>query len=232
MKIPTKEELKYLIQYKFYPRFQHISFPRLSPCNEIERLLSLRRTNRFSSKKKLSKNQLFRILFWGAGITNRKFELRAYPSAGARYPLEIYIIVFDVKGIIPGVYHFNPLKNALVLLWEECYQSEIYDFIAKATTSTNVIPDWIPTKEIQIEKPLSLIVITNIEKRTISKYGKKGKTFPILEAGYLSQNLLLLISKYGFHGVPLGIQWDIKLFQKILEVDPKNELPLHAILIL
>jgi SagB-type dehydrogenase family enzyme len=48
-----------------------------------------------------------------------KYFLRTNPSAGALYPCEIYIQIRGIKGLIPGIYHYEPLTASLCLL-QEC----------------------------------------------------------------------------------------------------------------
>lgn len=44
--------------------------------------------------------------------------LRTIPSAGGLYPCEIYIQIRKVKGMLSGIYHYEPLKNSLTLIHE------------------------------------------------------------------------------------------------------------------
>ena len=75
----------------------------------------------------MSFRELSVILYYSCGIKNfKKYsndvdELidkskRFYPSAGARYPLEVYLGVFNVKNFFPGIYHYNVKWNTLELL--------------------------------------------------------------------------------------------------------------------
>ena len=58
-----------------------------------------------------------------AGLTARKvypggeYYLRVNPSAGALYPCELYIQARDVQGLEDGIYHFEPQRFCLRLLY-------------------------------------------------------------------------------------------------------------------
>jgi len=47
-----------------------------------------------------------------------KHLLRSVPSAGALYPFEVYIQIRGIKGLISGIYHYEPRLATLVLLHE------------------------------------------------------------------------------------------------------------------
>ena len=44
---------------------------------------------------------------------------RAYPSGGARFPLEIYVFLFKCKDLVSGIYHYNVLDHSLEKILDE-----------------------------------------------------------------------------------------------------------------
>jgi hypothetical protein len=98
--------------YKTYAGAPAIELPMPEKCNRHslqETVESRRSVDRFGSKQ-LAINELSYILALGNGITSStghsgQRSLRAAPSAGALYPIEIYVAVSRVQGIAPGTYH-------------------------------------------------------------------------------------------------------------------------------
>ena len=78
----------------------------------------------FQQRFKLSDYEELKDLNLIGGITFEKeypegtYYLRTNPSAGALYPCEIYLQLRGIKGLISGIYHYEPLKATLCLLQE------------------------------------------------------------------------------------------------------------------
>ena len=47
---------------------------------------------------------------------NREVKMRAYPSSGGLYAVEIYPVLLKVEGLEQAVYHYRPMENELELL--------------------------------------------------------------------------------------------------------------------
>lgn len=116
-------------------------------------------------------------------------QLRACPSAGALYPLEIYPVVMDVAGLEPGIYHYNVADHALSLLRRENARETMPGF------------------EFQpgLRKQASVVfVVTAVLLRSMAKYLDRGYRFVMNEAGALSQNLYLTTVARGLSGCAWG----------------------------
>ncbi|MGH2660602.1 MAG: dehydrogenase, partial [Actinomycetota bacterium] len=66
---------------------------------------------------------LARLLLYGAGVHHAVTfpggdvtRFRNYASAGALYPVEVYVACADLLGLPAGVYHFDPVGRALTRL--------------------------------------------------------------------------------------------------------------------
>jgi hypothetical protein len=86
--------------------------PKLSSKTSVEEALSKRRSVRDYGEDSLSIEEISQLLWSAQGITV-KWGGRATPSAGALYPLEIYVVVGKVKGLEPGLYHYDPEKHLI-----------------------------------------------------------------------------------------------------------------------
>jgi hypothetical protein len=77
------------------------------------------RSSRDYSGVALERSDFDALLHTACGVTGampwagREVKLRAYPSSGALYAVEIYPVVFRVKGLEPAVYHYRALENVL-----------------------------------------------------------------------------------------------------------------------
>src|SRR5271157_1697511 len=114
---PQGKELPYevvgQIHYKEYPRFKRITLPKkFIKDSSFENVLEKRKSTREFKNKKLSLNEISKLLFYSFGITTVKESgnwdtaKRTYPSAGARYPLEVYPVIFHSSDVAPGIYHY------------------------------------------------------------------------------------------------------------------------------
>lgn len=66
--------------------------------------MSKRRSVREYTGAALTLEEVSQLVWAAQGITAREFGGRTAPSAGATFPLELYLTVKNVDGIAPGVY--------------------------------------------------------------------------------------------------------------------------------
>lgn len=206
------------IYFKGYPRFERYALPGIKGKGSGFLKLFKRRKSRrgFESSKKISGEQLSYLLT-GAKIVRVNGDIfygsfRSYPSAGARFPLEVYIVVFSGKDLKKGLYHYHVRTHSLEYLWpvtkagvRQAFGDQ--DFVASAS---------------------AIIIITAMMKRTAVKYSDRGYRFALIEAGHLAQNVCLLATDRRMRHCPVGGFIDGKLI-KLLDIDPEDELPLYAV---
>ncbi len=101
---------------------------------------------------------------------------RTIPSAGALYPLEIFILAGEVEELDQGLYQYNYRHHSLDLLKEEDLREELtrsawgQDFLTQA--------------------PVVMIVAAE-PSRTTDIYGERGERYIQIEVGHLGQNVYL-----------------------------------------
>ena len=93
----------------------------------LEKILSLRRSVRKYTEAPLSISNISQLLWAAQGITHPK-GYRTAPSAGALYPLDVYVVVGMVNNIYPGIYHYLPSNHSISLIficveWNRCMQA-------------------------------------------------------------------------------------------------------------
>jgi SagB-type dehydrogenase family enzyme len=185
-----------------------ISLPQPShdgPLSLEEALLQRRSTRQFTSAQ-LSMEQVSQLLWATQGITN-ELGFRTAPSAGALYPLEIYLVSQD------GVFHYQPSTNVLVQHREGDLRRDVYEAALR--------------QDAIIQAPIT-VVISAVYTRTSWKYGAaRTPRYVHMEAGHAAQNLLLQAVSLGLGAVPIGAFED-KQVQAILGL-PEDHEPLYLI---
>lgn len=179
--------------------------PQLKSNVSIEEAILRRRSRRLYRKEPITLKELSQILWAAQGITGQvgNYKLRASPSAGALYPIELYVV------LPRGVYHYLPEKHKL----EKIKDGDLRPDLAKAA-----FDQW------WIEETSCDIVITAVYERTMAKYDQRGKRYAILEAGGVAENIYLQAESLGLGTVSVGAFIDEKV-QEVLGI-PKNRRPL------
>lgn len=160
---------------------------------------------------------LSQLLFAAQGITGKIYgtPLRTAPSAGALYPIEIYLVVNKVAELEPGIYHYSIRKHALELL-------KSGDFRGRITPAG--------LKQEMLGQAGATFILSAIFDRTRHKYGERGFRYVYIEAGHISQNIALQAVSMGLGSVTVGAFLDEKVNQ-LINVDGVNEAAvyLHAV---
>ncbi len=207
------------ISFKTYPRLKSIPLNSALKSSELEKTLIKRTSDKNMGKKQIDFKTLCHLLFYSAGITsvadNINMSRRPYPSAGGRYPLEIYAAVLRGKGIEKGLYHYNVKRNSIELLLEKDLQDEIKNVIGHE--------DWILDSSV-------IFFITGILDRNRTKYRNRGYLYTLLEAGHMAQNICLLATKLNLKVSPLGGFANAEVAQ-FIDILNSKEKPIYAIVV-
>jgi len=173
----------------------------------IEETLHQRRSVRDYKRGPLSLDQVSQLLWAASG---KNLYRRTAPSAGATYPLEIYLVVGEVKGLEPGIYHYSPSGNRLEIVKEE----DVRSGLSRAALGQEMIE----------EAPISIIIAADYS-RTTGRYGQRGIRYVHMEVGHMGQNISLQAIALSLGTVMIGAFED----QKVKEVLGIEEKPLYII---
>ncbi len=188
--------------------------PQLTGNISVEEAIQNRRSARRYSNEPLSINNVSQILWAAQGITNNQSSLRAAPSAGQVYPLEIYLVAGSdgVSGLEEGFYHYVPSNNTLEKLING-------DLRADLSSIADDQP-WVK------QAPVNILITGNYQKM-IDKYTDKElcTRFVDLEAGHVGENIYLQSETLGLVTVSLGSFNETQLKQ-LLQL-PGNETPIY-----
>lgn len=189
--------------------------PIFSSNTSIEEALKKRRSVRIFKNIPLTLQEVGQLLWAAQGITSEN-EFRTAPSAGALYPLEIYLIVGKVDKLSPGIYHYIPAKHMLQKLREGDLRIQL------AETAMN---------QEAVKSGAADIVITAVFSRTTKKYGDKGNRFVLMESGHAAQNIYLETVSLNLGTVSIGAfdENQIKNILDLQEEDPLYILPIGKI---
>ncbi|HEY4527375.1 MAG TPA: SagB/ThcOx family dehydrogenase [Candidatus Paceibacterota bacterium] len=139
---------------------------------------------------------------------------RNYPSGGALYPVETYVIAHSIGGSAPAAFHYNPTDHALENLWNLPPDLQIKDLV--------------PARKDLLFS--SLIVFTSCWKRSSAKYGNLAYIHALLETGHMSENVLLASTALELKSRPMaGFSDDLLI--TLLDIDAEHEQPIHSIVI-
>ncbi len=172
----------------------------------FEETLFRRRSVREFSPEKLSMSDISQLLWAAQGITDAR-GFRTAPSAGALYPLELYVVL---EG---GVFHYDPHDHSMTIVRVGDLRSDLYNVALR--------------QEAVLNAPMVLIV-TAVFSRTEAKYGRdRSPRYVHLEAGHAAQNVLLQAVSLGLGAVPIGAFEDNRV-QEVLGLPGDHE-PLYLI---
>lgn len=205
-------------QYKDYAGAERIKLPVPGyQGRTIEEAIKARRSVRNYSDEALSMPQLSQLLFAAQGITGSTHGqlLRTAPSAGALYPIEVYVAVHNVEGLSRGIYHYGVREHELQLVKRGDFRDEI--------TSAGLKQDMLGHSDVTF-------ILSAIFNRTGHKYGERGYRYVYMEAGHISQNISLQAVSLGLGSVSVGAFLDDTV-NKLIGIDGMGEaaIYLHAV---
>jgi len=160
----------------------------------LEEVLLKRKSIRKFSEKAVSL-QNFSNLVWACYGKNA-YGKRTVPSAGATYPLEIFVVVKNVESLEPGLYHYNSSKHSIKLLKTGKFSDELCSFCLNQSF---------------VRKASFNLIITAEFERTTSYYGKRGEMYVLLEAGHAAQNVYLEATALNLGCVAVGAFEELKV---------------------
>ncbi len=178
--------------------------PILEGRKSLEECIYERESVRRYQDKAIEIEKISQILWAAQG---KKGHKRMVPSAGATYPLEIYVTLKD-----KGYFHYDFKKHILKLITEE----NIGKKLAKESWDQKFIE----------EAYLNILICANYS-RTTQRYGERGIRYVYMEVGHCAQNIHLEAIALDLVSVPIGAFQDDGV-KKVMRL-PTNLVPLYII---
>ncbi|MGV7928174.1 MAG: SagB/ThcOx family dehydrogenase [Spirochaetota bacterium] len=183
--------------------------PDLAGEMTVEQAIHARRSIRSYSDSVLPVAALSQLLWAAQGITGSG-GMRAVPSAGGLYPLELYCVAGAVDGLSAGVYRYAMFGHELIPVVE----GESRESLAAAALGQKCV-----------RNGAASIIIAAVFDRATGKYARRGIQYASMEAGHAAQNIYLQAVALGLGTVAIGAFQDdrVKYAARMRE----NETPLY-----
>ena len=182
--------------------------PKYDSKVSIERALLERRSIRTYKDEPLKLSEVSQLLWAAQGITGSR-GFRTAPSAGALYPLEVYVVVGSVKDLADGVYKYKHSGHELVKISNGDKRVELYTAALRQGC---------------IKNGAVVFVLSAVYERTTGKYGQRGIQYVHMEIGHAAQNVYLQAASLNLGTVFVGAFYDDQV-KAVLNM-PDREVPL------
>ena len=210
--------------YKTYRSRRPLYIPSFSDIDSgfLEFLRQRKSTSKFFCKD-ISFANLGGLMRAAYGVTRREklgpytILHRTVPSAGALYPLELYLVnLITIKPLQKGLYYFNKESEYLVPLKIGDFSNRLKEMLIEANET--------------IDTASLLLIVTARFSRSCKKYSNRGYRHILLEAGHLAQNVYLYCIDQGLETVELSGFFDESLCD-LLEISGSVEAPITVLAI-
>ena len=179
--------LLFLITYSFsQDNMVKLPLPKKEGRISVEAALSLRRSIREYLPLPLKVEEVSQLLWAAYGKSNYKLTS---PSAGALYPLKIYVLIGNVDNIPVGFYRYDNQYHSLIELSTEDFREKLC-YAALSQESIKNAP--------------FVILICADYNITMSTYGERGRRYVDIEVGHVGQNIYLETTALNLGTVAIG----------------------------
>lgn len=162
--------------------------PKLDSDKSVEAAINARRSRRVFQERAITTEQLSQVLWCAQGVTDAR-GLKAAPSAGATFPLELYAVVGNVQGLEPGLYRYDCESHTL----ERVKEGDLRAGLARAALSQQFIA----------KAPATVVIAAEYE-RTAGRYRGRAERYVHMEVGHVGQNVYLQCESLGLATCAVG----------------------------
>ena len=181
--------------------------PNLTGTVSFEEALAKRRSVRLFANKPLESEQISQLAWAGQGITEKQRGLRTAPSAGDTYPIDLYFATEE------GLFVYRPAEHSL----EQTSDKDVRGSLATAASMQQSVA----------MAGCDIIVAGSVRKLS-TQFRNKARTFMLLEAGHVAQNILLQAACLDLGSVPVGSFTSAKQVSRACRLPPGFE-PVYII---
>jgi SagB-type dehydrogenase family enzyme len=182
-----------------------VSLPKSLPLRfSLDQSIQRRRSSRVFTGDSMPLEMMATLIRAAASITGDvavpiessrqhvKLRLRASPSAGGLYPIDLWLLVQNIKNLPPGIYSYSAAGDLLERRFDaDAVKEALRHFQIDRTALT-------------IDRACVTILFVAFPARTLSKYGNRGLKFLFQEVGAMAQNINLAAAALGVGAVECG----------------------------
>jgi|HigsolmetaAR206D_1030411.scaffolds.fasta_scaffold02169_3 SagB-type dehydrogenase family enzyme len=149
--------------------------------SKLEDVLIKRKSSKlFEVRTPISIRSISKLLRYSYGLHRHDGQIfRTVPSAGARYPIYLYLFAFNISGMDKGIYFYDLYGNSLSKIKNGDYRERLKECIDGVN-------------RMDVERCSFAIITTADINHTCEKYGNRGYRYIMLDAGHISQNFYLV----------------------------------------
>ncbi len=177
----------------------------------VEYALLNRRSVRHYENEPLTLSEISQLLWAAQGITTGR-GLRTAPSAGALFPLEVYVAAGNIAHLPPGIYKYNSRDRTIFRNVKEDKRSELCQAALNQRS---------------IARAPAVLLICAVYERVTRTYGQRGIPYTFMEIGHAAQNVCLQAVAMGMGTVVIGAFQDEEI--KLIANLAKDEQPVYVI---
>jgi SagB-type dehydrogenase family enzyme len=168
----------------------------------VAEALGQRRSIRSWARSPLTLEEISQLLWAAQGITDGDSG-RTAPSAGALYPLELYLVASEVTGLEPGLYRYLVERHRL----ERMAMGELRRKLTAAASGQ----DW-------MNRAPAALVVAGVVGRTAKRYGTRARRYALMEVGGVAENVYLQATASGLGTTFVGA-FDDKAVAELLALE-------------
>jgi len=210
------------LAYKIYPAAGSIALPRELDLSPLPATIAIAGgidesatagSALAAGEKPFDLETITRILFCAAGLTRSKsvdgeaYHFRAAASAGALYPIEIYLAATDVTELTPGLYHFSPADLKLRGL----RRGDWREYLAGAAAMRPALAE-----------ARAILMLSAIFWRSAWKYRARAYRYCFWDAGTILANLIAAANAEGLTAEIVTAFEDAPI-ERLVDVDADRE---------
>lgn len=173
----------------------------------LQGALAQRRSLRRFAQASLTVAEVGQLLWAAQGVTDPDGR-RTAPSAGATYPLVLYLVAGQVAGLATGMYRYLPQGHRLMPVGQRDLRADI----AVAAF-----------QQMWLQDAPALLLVAAQPSRTAARYGTRAERYVAMESGAAAQNVLLQAVALGLGGTLVGA-FDDAALHRILALPEKEQL--------
>ena len=185
--------------------------PRFDGEVSVEHALQMRRSVRSYTNDPLNISDISQILWSAQGITSPR-GFRTAPSAGALYPLELYVVAGNIPSLPPAIYRYKPDEHSLLKIVSGDRRPEL----SRAAL-----------RQSAIRKAPAILLFCAVYERMTGKYSQRGIRYVHMEVGHAAQNACLQAIALGLNTVVIGAFRDAEV--KKIAALPAEEQPQYFV---